>query len=201
MKKYFFSVLVFMLCLAGCSHPIVNDYPQDLSVTSENVEYSTVNVHADWYLYDTAEEINQASTNIYSGKVTNISFEVIDMKTGKVDRSPDSESNSRMLYTVYTISVTGSFKGQNPPEVKICEMGGIVGFNDNEQYKLVESTGLITKYSGIPVLDNNSTLAVGEEYLFCTARTVGDFDFIINPTQFAQYIDSENATQIIKSCK
>lgn len=182
-------------------HPVDKNYPEDLIVASEDTNYQFAAIHADWASYDTAEEINQASTNIFSGKVTEISFEIIDMKTGEVDRSPDSESTSRMLYTVYTISLTESYKGQNPSEVKICKMGGIVGFNDSVQYQLVESTGVISKYDGIPVMENNCTLAVGEEYLFCTSHTVGDFDFVINQTQFAHPINSKNATRIIKTCK
>lgn len=56
------------------------------------------------------------------------------MKTGKTDNSPESLSTSRMLYTVYTISVSDSVKGDNPEEIRICTLGGIAGYNEEAQF-------------------------------------------------------------------
>ena len=105
------------------------------------------------------------------------------------------------LYTVYTVEVDKNYKGDNPALIKICKTGGIDGYKVKEQYDLMKKSGMTEKYSGIPICNDDCSLTVGSTYLFCTSRTVGDFDFIINPTQFAHSISSNNAKAIINSCK
>lgn len=183
-KRVILFFVIIMLCLTGCQH-----------------NNKITNIHAEWPVYNSTEEIIESSSNIYSGEVTNISFEIIDMKTGKVDRSIKSDSNSRMLYTVYTVSVTTSFKGDNQGIIQICRTGGLVDYKEKEQYDLIKTSGLTSKYEGIPIIDNNRALEIGKEYLFCTSRTVEEFDFVINPTQFAHDINSQTAKTIMDLCK
>ena len=162
-------------------------------------EYPILLMHSnsDWPHYNTAEEIVDASTEIFSGKITGISFEIVDQITGKADRSPNSTSTNRMLYTLYTVAVTDSYKGETVSEKVICIAGGMAGYHEKEQYDLLESSGLLDKYHGIPVTEEIRSMEIGSEYLFCTARNVGDYDHIINPDQFAYRLDSENAKKII----
>lgn len=216
MKFKIYSIAAIMLALtlfaASCSHSLDNnypkdlidlnltsDYPKDLNASDLNSDYPILNFHPDWPSYNTAEEIVKAATNIYSGTVIEISFSIVDMKTGSVDEDPKSTSTSRMLYTIYTVEVQESYKGDNASKIKICKTGGLNNYRVKEQYDLMNISGMLSQYSGIPVCDDECSLAVGKEYLFCTSRTAGDFDYIINPTQFAYDPNSENAKAIIKA--
>ena len=155
-------------------------------------------ISMDWPYYKTAEETIEASSHIYSGKVIDISFTVLDSITGAEDLDPESESTSRMLYTVYTISVTDEYKGESAETVRIVVDGGLPGEKENEQFNIIRGSGL--KYNGIPVTTEKVELSVGQSYLFCIYRS-GDFDHIINPNQFAFLLNSKDAKTIIDCCK
>ena len=64
MKVKFLSVLVclstLLVCFSGCNSK------------------KTSTIHAYWPYYKTSEEIIEASTDIYSGTLKSISFEIID---------------------------------------------------------------------------------------------------------------------------
>lgn len=204
------ACFVLVVCAIVAVPSIINNFiitkDEDVNVDSlpeKYSEYPIISLHssADWPWYSTAGEIVDASTEIYSGKITGITFEIVDLVTGKADRSPDSESTHRMLYTLYSIEVTDSYKGESVSEKVICITGGLAGYNEKEQYDLLESSGLLDKYHGIPVTEKIRSLKIGSEYLFCTARTAGDYDHIINPDQFAYQLDSKNAKKIIHFVK
>lgn len=175
-----------------------NEIVNDLDIEGKIPENAQI-LNMDWPMYSNAEDLCNAATQIYTGIVRDISFEIIDYVTGKADASATSESSHRMLYTVYTISLTKSIKGNNHEEIKIGRIGGIVGYKEAEQYSKLESSGLLNGYRGLPVVaDTWATLDIGKEYLFCTARSRGDYDFVINPTQFVHYLDSYNASLIMQ---
>lgn len=191
----------------GGKHPVdPGDYPKDLSTEdgdskeSEGYLYNVVN--ADWPVYKTAEEIIDASTNIFTGVVSDISFAVIDLKTGKTVDPAEEGTASAMLHTVYTVTVGERRKGTVAEETKICKIGGLKGYNETEQAELLIASGLAADGSA-PVIcvgdDDDCTVAIGQEYLFCTSSTSGDFEHIINPWQFAHRLDSENAKLIENS--
>ncbi len=169
------------------------EYPDDIQGGTADGGYKFVTVEADWPYYDTAKEVVDASSNVYLGRVTDISFTVMD---------PSGEGLSRMLYTVYTVTVTENYKGEHPAEVKLCVMGGLKGYKEREQYELMEQSGLASMYRGIVVChEDGAALAVGSEYLFCTSSGTDDFDHIINPLQFAHYIDSPNGKKLVRECE
>lgn len=207
MKKMglcFCAIVLAAVVMAGCTHSLSPAVPDDLKNEIQASTFPTVSVHVGYPSYSSADEIVDAATNIYVGTVKEITFEVIDTKTGKDDPSPESISASRMFYTVYTVSVTESVKGDSPSEIKIRRVGGIVGYREDVQYDKLVSSGLTEQYNGIPVISETEdvcSLAVGNKYLFCTSRDGGDSDSVINLTQFAYRIDSDNATAIIKASK
>ena len=163
---------------------------------------NSMSVSPDWPSYNSAEEIINASKYVYSGTVTDISFEIIDYVTGKVDNSPDSDSTSRALYTVYTVSVAENYKGESPAETKVKVMGGLSGYREEEQKELMVSSKLLPDGSvGFAVEGVDVRLQVGCEYLFCTNRSESGFDRIINPQQFSHAPDSETAKNIIELLK
>lgn len=184
MKVKFLSVLVclstLLVCFSGCNSK------------------KTSTIHADWPYYKTSEEIIEASTDIYSGTLKSISFEIIDYKTGTVDRSHDSLSTSRMLYTIYTIEVIDKYKGRSVSEMKISLEGGLVGYKEKEQYDLLKNAGLLRNNSTIPTLGKDThVLNIGEKYLFCTVKMAGEYELVINPDQFVFEMNSDMAKNII----
>lgn len=195
-------LLIIIFVFTGCSSKMLKDsYPQDLNVSHDD-NFQVFKLYPDWPKYNSIDEIVNASTNVYSGYVTDISFDIIDYSTGMSDNNPNSTSKSRTIFTVYTVSLKTNYKGKSPSEIKICKIGGILGYKENEQYDLLRSSMLIPEGSvGIYVSDDDCRLAIGNEYLFCISRLSGDFDHIINPYQFAYHIDSENAKSIIKFFK
>lgn len=199
MKKiilYLCLIAAVVATCTSCSSSLNNN-----EQIGESGKYATVSIHADYPEYKTADEIVNGATNIYSGIIKDISFEIIDYKTGIADSSPVSDSTSRMLYTVYTVSVRESIKGENSSEIKICRMGGLKGYKEEQQYSILCSSGLIDKYNGIPMVNEECELElnIDNSYLFCTRRTVGEYDFVINLDQFATPTSSDIASLIINS--
>ena len=179
-------VLLLIICLCSCGES----------------DYQYVRVSVDYPMYSTAEELVEVAQNVYIGSVTDISFEIFDMKTGKVDSSSKSESTSRMLYTIYTISVKESLKGDVSETVKIRRVGGITGYNEEGQYKKMKDANLIGEYKGIPrVVEEGVSLEIDGKYLFCTNSSVEGYDIVVNVIQFAHQVNSEIATQIMNECK
>lgn len=147
----------------------------------------------DWPEWKTAEEIEAAANNIYIGKVTDISFEVIDYHTGKPADS-SAGGSTQVLYTVYTVEVDSSLKGTNPAVVKIAREGGTKGYDDEALDNLLKKYGMESVIIAMP--DDTLSLSLGETYLFCTYRAFDTYDWIINPTQYAFSLDSDTATAI-----
>lgn len=181
---------------AGCTAEMT---PDDTSEAEESSYYHTVLTHFDYPSYSSAAEVAKAAENVYTGTVTDISFEIIYMQTGETVDTSDSSEASRMLYTVYTVQLSDSFKGENPDEIKIYRIGGLIGYKESVQYSMIEKAGLFDEYHGIPVTTDAdaSKLTVGAQYLFCTVRPVGGHDVPINPTQFAYDPASASANEII----
>ncbi len=176
--------------------------PPNTDNSGDNAKYQFVSLvtQADWPYYNTAAEVVEASTHIYYGKVMDISFAIIDQSTGKVNNSPQTSNSNRMLYTVYTIKVAESFKGESTTETKLCLSGGLIGYKEEEQYNLMKESGLLSVFKGIPVCsDNYSKLTVDKDYLFCVSR-IGDFDEIISPTQSVYKFDSAYSREIVNAC-
>lgn len=180
----------------GCTAEMT---PDDTNEAEASSYYHTVLTHFDYPSYSSAAEVSKAAENVYTGTVTDISFEIICMQTGETVDTSDSSEASRMLYTVYTVQLSDSFKGENPEVIKIYRIGGLIGYKESLQYSMIEKAGLFDEYHGIPVTTDAdaSKLTVGAQYLFCTVRPVEGHDVPINPTQFAYDPASASANEII----
>lgn len=177
----------------GGAEVLLNDDPHGSGTVMEG----------DWPYYNTAEEIVGASSNIYTGSVTDISFEIINEKTGEIDRSPDSTA-TRGLYTVYTVAAVNCYKGSQAKTRCIRVTGTPKGYREDEQNELLVSAGLVKAgeslvYSG----SRTDVLEIGKAYVFCTVsfESVTDAEYEINPTQFALDPASEEAKRVVESFK
>ena len=113
-------------------------------------------INADWPYYNNAEEIINASSNIYTGTVTDISFEIYDIKTGEADRNPDHDRTNRMLHTVYTVSTVVCYKGNQTETHSIRVTGGPKGYREDEQNELLVSAGMIKQGGSISLCRNKN---------------------------------------------
>ena len=197
-------VFILMICLvlgfSACEHKLVNTKTEtNEKGIKSNSEYTFFETVADWPYYETAEELTDTATDVYIGKVKEISFVIIDRETNEpADINSVQGGESSALYTVYTVEITDSFKGEKKDEVKIKVNGGLPGYKEDEQYKLQESLGS----SIIPVWDKNlEQLEIGSEYVFCTIHKYGSFEIIPSLYQFAFQIDSANAKAVLACIK
>lgn len=147
-------------------------------------------IYADWVVYETAEELAEKADNIFEGKITSISFAMVDLNTGRTLKS-EEPGTQPMLHTIYTVEVTRSLKGKNDDVTSFCIIGGIPGKYEKEQYSTLSSFYGRSEELNLPILDKRKELAVGESYLFLTCRLGGDYDQIVNIEQFAFSADNE----------
>lgn len=175
----------------------------DPTTSGGNADYTPLMM--DWPYYATAEELIDASTHVYLGKVLDVSFTVLDIRTGEeVHDTADKDGRAdRALYTVYTVAVTDARKGESAGTVTVAVNGGLAGTREEEQRRVLAESGLTPTIGGglspIPYTPDALCLSVGEEYLFCVSR-FGSFDHIVNPGQFAFDPDSSDAKTIIRCC-
>ena len=194
-----FAVLLTAAIFIGCHSAA--EIPEKTDQENTTGRKSTMRVFVDEPSYDSADEIFESADNIFSGTVKEINFEIFNMKTGEIDRNPESNDTDRMLYTVYVIDVQNTYKGEEKGERSIRVTGGLTSRID-EQFELLESAGLSDTYPIIPVTSSKIKLSKGVSYLFCTDDSKsGVCDIILNSDQFAQSISSAFAQEIIDYCE
>ncbi len=183
MKTKFFvmltiSVLLFS-SLTGCS------YEENINSNSnveKNVEISYVEF--DWPYYNTLEALSERATNIYEGKVVNIFFDIVDIRSGKSVKGKEiTETRNIFIKTVYEIKTTAFYKGNKSSRMYIGITSGMESYKISEQISLWESVGI--ESGSISVAIGFNPLELGETYLFFTRTGGGDYENIVNFDQFA----------------
>ena len=200
MKK-FLPLIVLAALLAssiGCTEirkPA--EVPYRAFPTDTNESYQIL--QADWQVYESTGELTDAATEVFSGELTGISFVMLNLETGKA-YSPGDDRAHCVLHTVYTVKVSQVYKGQPGDTREFCIIGGIAGVRERAQHEVIDACGATDPSAGIPVLVPNRELEIGESYLFCTVQMGGDYDQIVNISQFVYYTTSDTAAQIQKQC-
>ena len=144
MKKRAFilaSILFSLVVMSACSSN---------SNTAANENEVTV-IQAEYPVYDTAEEIVNASDLVFSGTVTEINYESLNVKS---ETGADSETGlvetSEIPYTIFDISIEQVYKGnEESNSISIKRPGGKM---DGQVF----------------VVEDASAIEVGETYLFIT---------------------------------
>lgn len=167
------------------------DNKKDNDINSEDVIY--IMTSTDWPYYETTEEIVAAGNIIVSGKITGISFQVLDLKTGK---KAENEAEG-MLHTIYNIDVISVYKGNNIEKLEVRVPGGL-----HDQYLKEQLSTLGERADkGIELIAGNPELQIGQSYLFILKQYEDSIPDLINLTQGAIKIDDQLATEIITSVK
>ena len=159
MKKRAFmlvGILLISIVMSACSS-------NSKSTTNEN---ETTIIQAEYPVYDTAEEIVDASDLVFSGTVTEINYESLNVKS---ETGADSETGlveaTEIPYTIFDISIEKVYKGNvESSSISIKRPGGKI----DGQFFVVEGT---------------STIEVGETYLFITQTYENAYPSLLNVTQ------------------
>ncbi|MBR5059536.1 MAG: hypothetical protein IKX06_02065 [Clostridia bacterium] len=158
--------------------------------SGEPREYVFTEIEGDWPYYATAEELTTASDSVFKGKLTDISFVTAEVGGYLLKNS---------FYTVYTVEVEKTYKGEDVSVRRILKPGGIEGYNEQEQAEVLAAAGL--PGNTIPCIKNIGRLTLGNEYLFCVTKRTDTSDNIVNPSQFVFDLNSENAIGVIEYCE
>ena len=189
-----------LTCLCGCAAPVHGngELPYDTATLSPDT-VSKVNdsmATIDWVTFGTAAELVNTATNVFSGKVVDISFDVLDYEKGIPDMNGSSDNYHREIFTVYTIEVQKNYKGDIGETMKLYVEGGLPGYREEEQCQLVQDANL----NGFTCVSNRVKLEIGESYLLC-ANKHEHYTGIVNMDQFAYYLNSQKANEIIRQCR
>ncbi|MDD4113556.1 MAG: hypothetical protein PHC56_11085 [Herbinix sp.] len=177
-------VATLLVTLSSCStnkDPINEDQSfVDFNTEGEQIEdiviYKSMTV--DWPVYEDVEDLVKAGNVILLGKVSDISFQVLDDRTGQPP-SEETQEVDRSLYTIYDIDVITSYKGDSLETVKIRALGGLENQYLKEQLKALEeeSQKLITFVKGKP------NITIDETYLFVLNQYEETMPTLVNMEQ------------------
>lgn len=171
-------MMLLLLWTTGCStegnEAAENEI--DTMATELNIVYETIS--PEWPLYGAADELIDASDKIILGTVTDVSFQMIDIRTGK---SPEGEADELYcyLYTIYDIDTLETYKGEPSQKEQVRVIGGIEGAYETEQVAALGGQEQPTIF----ILGDSARLNEGETYLFMLAQYDDAIPTIVNVEQ------------------
>ena len=183
-KTIFLLILAMLFVLTSCTsggqqtsdNPNQNSSETPSNESQDDWEVEFGSSELDWLVYGSVQEMIKAETPAYilTAKITDISFQMIDPRTGyppAVDAKEiykkefGRDLDPHMLYnisTVYHIDVITTYKGDLSGSTKIRIQGGLEDFRIEEQTALAKEYGL--KY--ISISNDVQDIRIGETYLF-----------------------------------
>ncbi len=151
-------------------------YESNTTETEPNIVYETI--FPDWPSYGTVHELIDASNKVILGTVTRISFQMMDVRTGK---TPEGEADESYIYlcTIYDIDTLKTYKGKPNENEQVRVIGGIEGAYEREQAAALGER----EQSVILCLGDFAKLNEGETYLFMLAQYDDAIPTIVNVDQ------------------
>jgi|GEM_PF-760706 len=179
MKKLLSLLLILtIIVLCACNRTPANRYTvTDFYDESINKDaYKEVNYfssNASYYPFKSAEELTIAADIVIIGRVTDISFEVLDIETGF---PPTEETNKQYCRqnTLYNVDVITTYKGDISEKIKIGILGGIKDYRVEEQLALVKKMNAFPP-DGILTDEGVPEIKIDGLYLFtlCKSKKTG----------------------------
>lgn len=141
-------------------------------------------ISADWHIYSGAKDLIDNADLVFIGKITDIDFQVLDWSSA-LPVSDDTPDFSRRLYTIYTVEISDTYKGDTTYVTKIRVMGGLVNYKVDEQLSVMESGKAFLKENGIPIWENYHKVqcSIGNSYLFALRQFETGYPTIMNVDQ------------------
>ena len=163
-----------------------NNDPIPTDTAPANLKYAMMLIS--WQGYPTVDKLIANATNVFEGKLSNITFQTPSFKdslSGKIRTE---------LYTIYEFEVSCSYKRENVGTVRVGIPGGMEGYKVDEQYNTMVHAGIYQEKKGIPIIDGFTHLAIGETYLIVTKDLGNGFLDILNQNLFSYSPDRTNQT-------
>ena len=139
---------------------------------------------SDWPLYSSAKDLINNADLVFIGKITGIDFDVLD-SSNALPVSETTPHYARQLYTIYTVEISQTYKGDTTDITKIRVMGGLVDCDIDTQLEVMENGNAFGKENGIPILDNYYKVQckIGNSYLFTLRQFETGYPTIMNVDQ------------------
>ncbi len=181
------SLVLLMVALAFVLQglqPAILTPPNDGEYTLPEGPYAAIGVSYDWGIYRDAQAVIDHADLIFSGRVRDISFAVLDSRTA-LPADETTPTYAKQLYTIYTVDVLHGYRGEIGQSVRVRVMGGMVGERVEEQLELMAAYDVPGYEYGIPVLTGYQKLqcCVGSAYLFALAAFESGDPTILNIDQ------------------
>lgn len=148
-KKW--GCFLILILLSGCGN-IPNTSQMSVESFGQAEVIKQVMIE-DYPMYDTAQNLVDAADLVFTGKVENIRYEMLDIK---MESGPDSmtglEEASKVPYTIFEIKVSNIYKGNTTDETIylkrpggnfdtiVYELEGATPINQGEEYLFVAQT-------------------------------------------------------------
>ncbi len=176
------SFLMTAALLSGCSADS-ESLSKDVSVSSSVNSISENNItyncsYSDYYVYENPEELISAADIVLTGKVTDISFKMLDYVTA-LPPTEETEERYIKLCTIYTVDVISTYKGNVSESINIRVAGGLKDKYLDEQLRVLGER--VSK--GITVTSNMPEIEIGETYLFSLGVFEGTDPCLMNQDQ------------------
>ena len=161
-KKW--GCFLILILLSGCGN-IPNTSQMSVESFGQAEVIKQVMIE-DYPMYDTAQNLVDAADLVFTGKVENITYEMMDIK---MESGPDSmtglEEASKVPYTIFEIKVSNIYKGNTTDETIYLKRPG--GNFDTIVYELEAAT----------------PINQGEEYLFVAQTFENFYPSLVNVDQ------------------
>ena len=151
----------------------------------------------DWPYYSEARELLEDGNLVFTGKITGISFAVLDKKTALIPNG-ETEDYNRALCTLYEVEIITSYKGDASDVTYFRVLGGLRDYRTDEQLQIMKENNAYNWEFGIPVFsgDEEQKYDIGETYLFVMHKYEGgSAPTILNPWQSVYGLSEPSKSQ------
>jgi hypothetical protein len=172
----------------------VSNYVQTepiLSSVEYNGEIQYGSINSSYRVYSDANELVERADVVITGTISNISFEVIDPRTGFPPAEDAIEKYAVefgfepepwrifVLETIYDVDIITTYKGEKTETVQVRMRGGLQNYRIDEQIAISRKYGI----DFILISENNENMKIGETYLVALSQLPSGNFSPINPGQ------------------
>lgn len=177
------TIVLVALFITGCGHQDESYDYNPLPTESVPSDFRIDEMFVSWKPYRTVEELMQDATNVFEGKLINITFEAFHNQ---------NQSSGKTLYTIYEFKVSNSYKGRNAGTVCVRVPGGIKGYKVSQQYNAMVQAGVKKEDIRINSMSGFTPPTVGETYLVVAKDLGGSYLNILTQYHFVFSPSREN---------
>jgi hypothetical protein len=197
MKNLLSLLLVTVLLITACAEITANNektndeiYNTIESDDTGEIKYGVIT--GDWFLFPELHELIERTDVAVIGKVTGVSFDIVDKRTG---HSPTENKKEEYiahfgddvvpwalweLITIYDVDIISTYKSSYAETIQIRIPGGIKDYREEEQLAISRKHDINFV---IYHKDYADKFEVGETYLFALTRLPSGHYTPLNPTQ------------------